>query len=59
VHGVGGVVGVLLTGVFATTEANVFAGAFYGNPALILYQLAAIGVTYPTAALDRSPWSEK
>ena len=45
VHGVGGVVGALLTGALATTEVNAFAGALYGNPALILYQLAAIAAS--------------
>jgi Amt family ammonium transporter len=44
VHGVGGVVGAFLTGLFATTynTGGIFYGAFYGNPMLLGYQMAAI-----------------
>jgi Amt family ammonium transporter len=42
-HGVGGTVGALLTGVFASKALNgVFDGALYGNPSQVLYQAAAV-----------------
>lgn len=41
-HGVGGVVGMLLTGCFASGKIN---GAFYGRPILLAYQLCAVVVT--------------
>ena len=42
-HGVGGTVGALLTGVFASKALNgVFDGALYGNPAQVLIQGAAV-----------------
>jgi len=52
VHGVGGTVGAILTGVFATTAVNskgvdgLLAG---GNLSQILKQLAAVGITYVLA----------
>ncbi len=47
VHGIGGIWGALLTGVFATTTVNSGGanGLFYGNPKQFLIQLAAVGVT--------------
>jgi Amt family ammonium transporter len=44
VHGVGGMVGAFLTGLFATTNntGGAFYGAFYGFPMLLGYQMAAI-----------------
>ena len=49
-HGVGGIVGMLLTGVFATKTVNAAGadGLFYGNPHFFLVQLegAAIVVVY-------------
>ncbi|MEW5705761.1 MAG: ammonium transporter [Actinomycetota bacterium] len=47
VHGVGGIVGALLTGVFATTVINSAGanGLLHGNPALVVKQLIAIGAT--------------
>jgi Amt family ammonium transporter len=46
VHGVGGIVGALLTGFFATKAINPagFDGLFYGNPMLALKQLTAVAV---------------
>ncbi len=51
-HGVGGAVGTLLTGVFATAAVSVSAdtpggvsGLIDGNPAQLLIQLAGIGAT--------------
>ena len=42
-HGVGGTVGALLTGVFASKALNgVFDGALYGNPGQVLVQGAAV-----------------
>jgi len=42
-HGVGGTVGALLTGVFASKALNgVFDGALYGNPGQVLIQGAAV-----------------
>ncbi len=52
VHGIGGAVGTLLTGVFATAAVSVSAdspagvsGLIDGNPAQLLIQLAGIGAT--------------
>jgi ammonium transporter, Amt family len=45
-HGIGGMVGMLLTGVFATKAVNSAGadGLFYGNAAFFLTQLKAIGI---------------
>lgn len=45
-HGIGGMVGMLLTGVFATTAINSGGvnGLAYGNPHFLLVQLKAIGI---------------
>lgn len=47
VHGVGGIVGALLTGVFASTVINEAGanGLLHGDPTLLVKQLIAIGVT--------------
>jgi ammonium transporter, Amt family len=47
VHGVGGALGALLTGVFATTAVNPAGaqGLLYGNPGQVGRQAAAVGVT--------------
>jgi Amt family ammonium transporter len=47
VHGVGGALGALLTGVFATTAVNPAGaqGLLYGNPWQVARQAAAVGVT--------------
>jgi len=43
VHGLGGVMGALLTGLFADPGLNFAVGAFYGNSGwLLAYQIAAI-----------------
>jgi Amt family ammonium transporter len=43
-HGVGGTVGALLTGVFASKALNgVFDGALYGNPGQLAIQAMAVG----------------
>jgi len=43
-HGVGGIVGAFLTGLFADPSINFATGAFYGNPILLGYQVASIVV---------------
>ncbi|MDA1885616.1 MULTISPECIES: ammonium transporter [unclassified Bacillus cereus group] len=47
-HGIGGTWGGIATGLFATTTINSDGanGLFYGNAALLLKQLVAIGATY-------------
>ena len=45
VHGIGGLVGTLLTGVFATAAIGGTAGLIEGNPRQILLQLYGIAVT--------------
>ena len=52
-HGVGGIVGALLTGVFATKSVNPAGadGLLYGNAKLLAVQLAAVGATATLAAL--------
>ena len=52
VHGVGGTIGAILTGVFAVSwinEGN--SGAIDGNPAQVLHQLAAVALTWAIAAI--------
>lgn len=53
VHGVGGTVGAILTGVFATKLVNSAGdnGLLYGNPSQVLKQLGAVVVTYILAAI--------
>ncbi|KJU85293.1 ammonium transporter [Candidatus Magnetobacterium bavaricum] len=48
VHGVGGTWGALATGLFASKLINPAGkdGLFYGDPGLLLKQLAAVAVTY-------------
>ena len=52
VHGVGGIFGAIMTGVFATKAINPAGnnGLFYGNPSLLVTQLIAVGVTVLFAA---------
>lgn len=52
VHGVGGIIGALLTGVFATTSVNPagFDGLLYGNPGQLLIQAVAVVVSAAYAA---------
>ncbi len=53
VHGVGGTVGAILTGVFAIKQfENVGAdGLAYGDPGLVIKQLAGVGATWVYAAI--------
>jgi Amt family ammonium transporter len=52
VHGVGGMIGALATGIFATKAVNEFGadGLLYGNPGLLLTQLIAVVVVAAYAA---------
>lgn len=52
VHGIGGIFGALMTGVFATRAVNAGGnnGLLYGNPSLVLIQLAGIVATILFAA---------
>ncbi|MEI7644728.1 MAG: ammonium transporter [Chloroflexales bacterium] len=53
VHGVGGIVGALATGIFATKTINPagFDGLLYGNPGQLLIQLIAVSVVVVYSAL--------
>ncbi|BAU66207.1 ammonium transporter [Stanieria sp. NIES-3757] len=53
VHGVGGTVGALLTGVFATKGVNELGnnGLLFGNPGLLWTQFVGVAVTYIFAAV--------
>ncbi|MGN6156987.1 MAG: ammonium transporter [Devosia sp.] len=52
VHGIGGIVGALLTGVFADPSVNSLGkGLFYGNPGQVLTQVEGIAVTIVWTAL--------
>lgn len=53
VHGVGGTVGAILTGIFATTEVNSAGkdGLLRGNPSQLLTQIVAILIAYAIAAI--------
>jgi Amt family ammonium transporter len=53
VHGVGGTVGAILTGVFATTDVNEFGanGLLYGNPGQLFKQIAAVAIAYVIAGV--------
>jgi Amt family ammonium transporter len=53
VHGVGGTVGAILTGIFATTEVNAAGkeGLLRGNPGQVVTQVIAILVAYAFAAI--------
>jgi Amt family ammonium transporter len=52
VHGVGGIIGALATGLFATKTVNEFGadGLFYGNPGLLVNQIIAIVVVVAYSA---------
>jgi ammonium transporter, Amt family len=52
VHGVGGIFGAIMTGIFATKTINPAGndGLLYGNPSLLVTQLIAVGVTIVFAA---------
>ena len=53
VHGVGGTVGAILTGIFATTEVNAAGkeGLLRGNPSLMVTQIIAIVIAYVFAGV--------
>jgi Amt family ammonium transporter len=53
VHGVGGTVGALLTGVFATTAINAAApnGLLYGNPHQVVVQAIAVSASWIYSAI--------
>jgi Amt family ammonium transporter len=53
VHGVGGTIGAILTGVFCTTAVNSAGkdGLLFGNPGQLVPQLAGVGVTWLYAAV--------
>ena len=53
VHGVGGIIGALATGLFATTAVNSAGvnGLFYGNPKQFMTQLIAVGITIVWSAV--------
>jgi len=53
VHGVGGTVGAILTGVFATKAVNEAGnnGLLYGNPGLLVSQIVGVLATYVFAAI--------
>ncbi|MEP0946552.1 MULTISPECIES: ammonium transporter [Cyanophyceae] len=53
VHGVGGTVGAILTGVFASTDVNEFGanGLLYGNPGQLVKQIVAVAIAYVIAGV--------
>jgi len=53
VHGVGGIIGALATGIFATKAVNEFGndGLLYGNPGLLVTQLIAVLAVAAYAAI--------
>ncbi|MGB3768529.1 MAG: ammonium transporter, partial [Phormidesmis sp.] len=53
IHGLGGTVGALLTGVFATKQVNAAGadGLLFGNPGLVLTQFTGVAATYLFAAV--------
>lgn len=53
VHGIGGAVGALLTGIFATTAINAAGanGMLYGNPKQFLVQCVAVGASWVYTAV--------
>ena len=52
VHGVGGTVGAIITGVFATTTVNSAGknGLLFGNPGQVVTQIIAVAIAYVIAA---------
>lgn len=54
IHGVGGTIGALLTGIFATTTVNSLTGdngLIFGNPAQLWEQFVGVAVTYVFAGV--------
>jgi Amt family ammonium transporter len=56
VHGVGGILGAIMTGIFATKAVNPAGndGLLYGNPGLLVTQLIAVGATVLFAVVGTS-----
>jgi Amt family ammonium transporter len=52
VHGVGGVLGAVATGVLATQAVNSYPGLIDGNPGQVLTQLAAVAATVAYAVVS-------
>ena len=52
VHGVGGMLGAVATGVFATTAVNAYPGLIEGNPGQLVPQLIAVGATVGYAVVS-------
>jgi len=51
IHGIGGLIGATLTGVFADPSINGAAGLLYGNPKQLWIQIIAVGVTVVYTAI--------
>lgn len=51
IHGVGGIIGALLTGVYATTAVNAYPGLLEGNSNQLIAQILAVGVTIGYSAV--------
>jgi len=52
IHGVGGILGAILTGIFADPSINELGrGLLYGNPKQLLIQIIAVGVTMVYSAV--------
>jgi Amt family ammonium transporter len=56
VHGVGGILGAVLTGVFASKAVNSAGndGLLYGNPSLLVTQITAVAITIAFAVVGTS-----
>jgi Amt family ammonium transporter len=52
-HGIGGITGAVLTGVFATTALNAAGqdGLLYGNPGQVVKQVIVVGVVFLYSAI--------
>ena len=46
IHGIGGTIGALLTGVFACASVNGVDGLLYGNPKQLLWQFISVVATW-------------
>ena len=51
IHGIAGMLGAILTGVFADPAIGGAAGLFYGNPKQLITQLIAVGITFAYTAI--------
>lgn len=52
-HGLGGIIGTILTGLFSQTAVNINGknGAFYGNPIQLAYQILGVVITVVYSAI--------